>query len=118
MLAQSAAERERQQDREGEEEPGGERPDSGLSERFLARLARGRLLAPAPPLVQPQQQQRGEKAEPERDGDMRQRWCVAGLLDAERHFNRVKGYRHLKQLLNALQHDLDGPTLDAQRKPA
>ena len=53
-----------------------------------------------------------------RDGDMRQRWCVAGLLDAERHFNRVKGYRHLKQLLDALQHNLDGPTLDAQRKPA
>jgi hypothetical protein len=32
-------------------------------------------------------------------------------LDAERHFNRVKGYRHLKQLVDALQHDLDGPTL-------
>ena len=45
-------------------------------------------------------------------------WCVAGLLDAERHFNRVKGYRHLKLLLDALQHDVEGPTLDAQRKRA
>ena len=25
-----------------------------------------------------------------RDGDMRQRWCVAGLLDAESRFNRIK----------------------------
>jgi transposase-like protein len=26
-----------------------------------------------------------------RNGDMRERWCVAGLLDAESRFNRVKG---------------------------
>lgn len=53
-----------------------------------------------------------------RDGDMRQRWCVAGLLDAERRFNRVKGYRHLKLLLDALQREVAGPTLDEQRKRA
>lgn len=53
-----------------------------------------------------------------RDGDMRQRWCVAGLLDAERRFHRVKGYRHLKLLLDALQREVHGPTLDAQRKRA
>jgi transposase-like protein len=53
-----------------------------------------------------------------RDGDMRQRWCVAGLLDAERRFNRVKGYRHLKLLLDALQREVAGPNLDDQRKRA
>ncbi|MGE0537938.1 MAG: IS256 family transposase [Pirellulales bacterium] len=53
-----------------------------------------------------------------RDGDMRQRWCVAGLLDAERRFNRVKGYRHLKLLIDALQREVAGPTLDDQRKRA
>lgn len=53
-----------------------------------------------------------------RDGDMRQRWCVAGLLDAERRFNRAKGYRHLKLLIDALQRDVVAPTLDNQHKRA
>jgi transposase-like protein len=53
-----------------------------------------------------------------RDGDMRQRWCVAGLLDAEGRFNRVKGHKHLPQLLTALDRLVTPPTLDAQRKHA
>jgi putative transposase len=52
-----------------------------------------------------------------RDGDMRQRWCVAGLLDAESRFNRIRGYKHLPQLLAALDR-LHKPTLDVQRKLA
>jgi putative transposase len=53
-----------------------------------------------------------------RDGDMRQRWCVAGLLDAESRFNRIKGHKHLPQLLAALDRLVASPTLDAQRKHA
>lgn len=53
-----------------------------------------------------------------RDGDMRQRWCVAGLLDAESRFNRIKGYKHLPQFLAALDRILDAPALDTQRKLA
>jgi putative transposase len=53
-----------------------------------------------------------------RDGDMRQRWCVAGLLDAESRFNRIKGYKHLPQLLPALDRVVHTPTLDTQRKGA
>lgn len=53
-----------------------------------------------------------------RDGDMRERWCVAGLVDAERRFNRVKGHKHLPQLLTALDRLVVPPTLDAQRKHA
>jgi transposase-like protein len=30
-----------------------------------------------------------------REGDMRQRWCTAGLLRAESKFHRVKGHRHM-----------------------
>jgi transposase-like protein len=37
-----------------------------------------------------------------RQGDMRWRWCVAGLLHAEQHFRRVDGYRHIPALLTAL----------------
>jgi hypothetical protein len=33
---------------------------------------------------------------------MRQRWCVAGLLRAERKFRRVKGHREIRTLLKAL----------------
>ena len=53
-----------------------------------------------------------------RDGDMRQRWCVAGLLDAERRFNRVKGYRHMHTLLDALDRIVHPKQLDNQRKHA
>jgi putative transposase len=53
-----------------------------------------------------------------RDGDMRQRWCVAGLVDAESRFNRIKGHKHLPQLLAALDRLVASPTLDAQRKHA
>ena len=53
-----------------------------------------------------------------RDGDMRWWRCVAGLLDAESRFNRIKGYKHLPQLLAALDQIHDPPTLDTQRKLA
>ena len=38
-----------------------------------------------------------------RDGDMRKRWCVAGLLRAESKFRRLKGHRAMPTLLKALE---------------
>jgi putative transposase len=38
-----------------------------------------------------------------RDGDMRRRWCVAGLLRAESKFRRVKGHRAMATLLKAVE---------------
>ena len=38
-----------------------------------------------------------------RDGDMRKRWCVAGLLRAEEKFRRVKGHRAMPALIEALK---------------
>ena len=38
-----------------------------------------------------------------RDGEMRRRWCVAGLLRAESKFRRVKGHRALPTLIKALE---------------
>ena len=38
-----------------------------------------------------------------RDGDMRRRWCVAGLLRAEGKFRRVKGHRAMPELLKVLE---------------
>jgi putative transposase len=53
-----------------------------------------------------------------RDGDMRQRWCTAGLLRAEETFRRIKGFRHLSELARALQRQIDRPTLESNRKSA
>lgn len=53
-----------------------------------------------------------------RDGDMRERWCVAGLLDAERRFNRIKGHKHMPQLISALDRLTPTTSLDATRKHA
>jgi hypothetical protein len=53
-----------------------------------------------------------------REGDMRQRWCTAGLLRAESKFHRVKGYRHMPQLLKALDRIVLGKGLDDNRKIA
>jgi putative transposase len=53
-----------------------------------------------------------------RDGDMCQRSCVAGLLDAERRFNHIQDYKHLPQLLATLDRAVDTPTIDTSRKHA
>jgi hypothetical protein len=37
------------------------------------------------------------------DGEMRRRWCVAGLQRAESRFRRVKGHRALPTLIKALE---------------
>ncbi|MBX3432370.1 MAG: hypothetical protein KF847_03380 [Pirellulales bacterium] len=53
-----------------------------------------------------------------RDGDMRQRWCVAGLRDAESCFHRVKGDKHMPQFLKELERLVAPKTLDDRRKQA
>lgn len=53
-----------------------------------------------------------------RDGDMRQRWCTAGLLRAESKFRRVKGHRQMPHLLQALDRIVLGKELDEQRRIA
>jgi putative transposase len=53
-----------------------------------------------------------------RAGDMRRRWCTAGLLRAEQKFRRIKGFRHLPELARALQRELDPPLLETHRKSA
>lgn len=36
------------------------------------------------------------------DGDMRRRWCAAGLLEAEKKFRRVRGHNQMPHLVAAL----------------
>ena len=53
-----------------------------------------------------------------RDGDMRQRWCVAGLLDAETRFHRVQGHKQMNALIKSLDQAVHGSRLDAPRNRA
>ena len=46
------------------------------------------------------------------------RWAVTGLLEAEKTFRRVKGYRDLPTLLAALQAFAEENGLHAERKIA
>jgi putative transposase len=39
------------------------------------------------------------------DGDMRKRWTAAGMLEAERQFRRIIGYRVLAKLVTAIERD-------------
>ena len=38
-----------------------------------------------------------------RDGKMIKRWCAAGMLNAERNFRRLKGYKDMPVLVAALR---------------
>ncbi|MFT5328579.1 MAG: putative transposase [Planctomycetaceae bacterium] len=38
-----------------------------------------------------------------RGGDMRHRWCVAGILRAEDGFRKVRGYKDLPQLIETVE---------------
>ena len=40
-------------------------------------------------------------------GDMALRWTAAGMLEAERQFRRIIGYRDLAKLALAIERDLD-----------
>ena len=44
------------------------------------------------------------------DGDMRRRWCAAGLLEAERKFRRVRGHAQMPHLVAALARHAESVT--------
>ena len=46
------------------------------------------------------------------------RWCVTALVDAEKRFRRVKGYRELPQLVAALELLVNKNTLDTKQEVA
>jgi putative transposase len=52
------------------------------------------------------------------EGDMRRRWCAAGLLEAERKFRRLRGHRQMPQLVAALHRHAKAvtPTRDTDQQ--
>jgi transposase-like protein len=53
-----------------------------------------------------------------RDGNMRLRWCTAGLLRAEERFRRIKGHKQLPLLVAALERMAHPQPLDEPKKTA
>ena len=52
-------------------------------------------------------------------GDMRLRWSAAGMLEAERQFRRIIGYRDLAKLALAVEREVvREPTITAPPNPA
>src|ERR1700739_3562045 len=51
-----------------------------------------------------------------RDGQMMLRWTAAGMLNAERSFRRIKGYKQMPQLVSALRRHAH-PETTADTKP-
>ncbi len=51
-------------------------------------------------------------------GDMCLRWTAAGMLEAERQFRRIIGYRDLAKLVVAIERELDQPTVPTPNKEA
>ena len=47
-----------------------------------------------------------------RDGQMVLRWTAAGMLNAERSFRRVKGYKQMPQLVAALRRHAHRDTIN------
>jgi putative transposase len=52
-----------------------------------------------------------------RDGKMIKRWCAAGMLNGERSFRRLKGYRQMPTFVAALARHVEAvtPACDAAR---
>ena len=53
-----------------------------------------------------------------RGGSMALRWGVSGLLEAQKRFRRVKGFREMPQMIAALEATIKNETLDSKAKIA
>ena len=51
-------------------------------------------------------------------GDMALRWTAAGMLEAERQFRRIIGYKDLANLVVAIERDLPTTPTDPTREEA
>lgn len=63
-------------------------------------------------------EQRCGKVDYWRNSSQRQRWLAATLLDTEPRLNRVKGYRYLRKLRDALKKELKIENCEALREAA
>lgn len=48
-----------------------------------------------------------------RDGEMKKRWAAAGVLEAQRSFRRIRGYKQMPKLVAALHQRVGAPAHDS-----
>ena len=53
-----------------------------------------------------------------RDGEMRRRWCAAGMLEGERSFRRIKGHRELPAVTKKIRAHINKTSVPAARSQA
>ena len=53
-----------------------------------------------------------------RDGEMRRRWCAAGMLEGERSFRRIKGHRELPAFTKKIRAHINKTSVPAARSQA
>jgi len=46
------------------------------------------------------------------------RWIAAGIVEANRRFRRIRGYRDLTTLFSAIERHTEGNTLDLEKRVA
>jgi len=51
------------------------------------------------------------------NGDMCLRWTAAGMLEAERQFRKIIGYKHLARLAVAVEHDVAAQRVEVTATP-
>lgn len=51
------------------------------------------------------------------EGDMRRRWCAAGMLEAERKFRRLRSHKQVPQLIAALARHAEAVTPPCHTEP-
>jgi len=44
-----------------------------------------------------------------KDGSMKKRWIALGMLEAERSFRRIKGYKDMAAFVDALRREVNPP---------
>ena len=47
-----------------------------------------------------------------KDGAMKKRWVAAGMLEAERSFRRVRGYKDTPKLVDAIHREITSKVVD------
>ena len=62
--------------------------------------------------------QRTDKVDNWRNSDQKHRWIATALLDIEKSFRKIKGYRYLPRLQEALKRSMEQRTSEKAKKAA
>ena len=79
---------------------------SSTQQRWLERLPGGKLKITIESMISVARRTTGRVTR-WKDGSMKKRWVAAGMLEAERSFRRIKGYRDMPAFVEALRREVN-----------